>query len=113
MKTGKRPIIYGDGTQSRDFTFIDNTVEANIIACFKENVSGETFNIACGERYTLVELVNYINEHIETPIEPIFEKERIGDVKHSLSDIDKAKSKLGYRVLIDFKTGLNKLIELL
>lgn len=113
MKNGKRPVIYGDGSQSRDFTFIENNVEANILSCFAENVSGETFNIACGERYTLIELVKYINELLGTSIEPIFEKERIGDIKHSLADINKAKNKLGFSVSIDFKSGLKKMIEIL
>jgi UDP-glucose 4-epimerase len=113
MKKGQQPIIYGDGTQSRDFTFVDNNVEANINSCFTENISGETFNIACGERYTLVELVDSLNELLGTTIEPIFKKERIGDVKHSLANIEKAKKQLDFKVLIDFKTGLRKLIELL
>jgi UDP-glucose 4-epimerase len=113
MKKGQRPTIFGDGTQSRDFTYVSNNVEANINSCFTTNISGETFNIACGERYSLIELVNSINEHLGTSIEPIFEKERIGDVKHSLADIDKAKKYLDFKVLVDFKTGLKKLIELL
>ncbi|NVO02097.1 MAG: SDR family oxidoreductase [Bacteroidetes bacterium] len=113
MKKGQQPIIYGDGTQSRDFTYVENNVEANINSCFIGNISGETFNIACGERYTLIELVNNINELLGTSIEPFFEKERIGDVKHSLANIEKAKKQLGFKVLIDFKTGLRKLIELL
>ena len=111
MKNGKQPIIYGDGSQSRDFTYVDNNVEANINACFAKNVSGEIFNIACGQNYSLINLVELLNELMGTSIKPIFENERIGDVKHSLADISKAKSMLNYKVLVSFKDGLKKMIN--
>lgn len=107
----KQPIIYGDGSQSRDFTFVDNNVWANIQACTAPQAAGETINIACGERFTLIELVVMINEILGKSIEPRFEPERPGDVKHSLAGIEKAKELLGYEVRVGFKEGLAKTIE--
>jgi UDP-glucose 4-epimerase len=111
IKEGKRPTIYGDGTQSRDFTYVDNNVEANILACLVPDIAGEVFNIACGERFTLIELVDAINEILGTNIEPKFTDTRPGDVKHSLAGIEKAKSKMNYQTTVSFKEGLKRLIE--
>jgi len=113
MKEGKRPVIYGDGTQSRDFTYVSNNVEANILACTAHGVAGEVFNIACGERYTLIELVDSINQLIGKNIEPIFQKERPGDVKHSLAGIEKAQIILGFKVAKKFNEGLKMIIKYL
>ena len=110
MKEDKQPVIYGDGKQSRDFTYVANVVMANILACQKEDVAGEIFNIACGERFTILQLVKSINRILNTSIEPIFERERVGDVKHSLAGIEKAKRILGFEVVCGFKEGLGKLI---
>lgn len=107
----KEPVIYGDGSQSRDFTFVENNVWANIQACTAPKAAGEVINIACGERYTLIDLVNMINEILGKNIEPKFEKDRAGDVKHSLAGIDKAKDLLGYQVRVDFKEGLERTVE--
>jgi UDP-glucose 4-epimerase len=111
MKNNIPPTIYGDGNQSRDFTYVDNNVEANILSCFTKGISGETFNIACGERYTLNELVATLNELLNKNIEPIYQKDRAGDVKHSLADINKANKMLGYNCSIKFKQGLEKIIN--
>ncbi len=91
MRQDKRPVIYGDGSQSRDFTYVENNVWANIQACTAEKAVGEVINIAC--------------------IEPIFENERAGDVKHSLAGIEKAKELIGYEVRVDFKEGLQRTID--
>jgi len=107
----KEPIIYGDGSQSRDFTFVENNVWANIEACTAPKAAGEVINIACGQRYTLVELVQMINSILGKNIEPKFEQDRAGDVKHSLADINKAKNLLGYNVKVDFKAGLERTVE--
>jgi UDP-glucose 4-epimerase len=107
----REPIIYGDGLQSRDFTFVENNVWANIQACTAEKAAGEVINIACGERYTLLDLVRMINEIMGKNVEPRFEPERPGDVKHSLAGIEKAKQLLGYEVRVDFKTGLERTID--
>jgi UDP-glucose 4-epimerase len=109
IQEGKRPVIYGDGTQSRDFTFVNNNVEANLLACTAPGVAGEVFNIACGERYTLIDLVNTINEILGTQVEPLFQPPRPGDVRHSLAGIEKAKQKLGFEVKVKFREGLEKI----
>jgi len=111
MKEGKRPVIYGDGTQSRDFTYVTNNVEANLLACTAPGVAGEVMNIACGERYTLTDLVANINKILGTSIKPVFEPERPGDVKHSLADIGKARSLLNFNVNTKFEEGLRMLVK--
>lgn len=107
----KEPVIYGDGTQSRDFTYVENNVWANIQACTAEKALGEVINIACGKRYTLLDLVRMINEILGKDIEPKFAPERPGDVKHSLADIHKAQELLGYEVRVSFREGLEKTID--
>jgi nucleoside-diphosphate-sugar epimerase len=111
MAEGKRPIIYGDGNQSRDFTFVSNIVAANFLACTAEGIGGELFNIACGQRYTLLHLVDTLNHILGSKIEPMFENERPGDVKHSLADISRAEETLGFHVAIHFEQGLNELVN--
>ena len=104
--SGQPPTIYGDGSQSRDFTHVSNVVSANLLACSAEGVSGKVFNIACGERYTLSQLVDAINRIAGTKIEPVFAGARPGDVLHSMADITRAQQELGFRVLTRFEQGL-------
>jgi UDP-glucose 4-epimerase len=111
MREGRSPTIYGDGSQSRDFTFVSNNVEANLLACTTPGIGGEVFNIACGERFTLIDLVNSINLLLKTNIQPVFESKRLGDVEHSLASIDKAKENLKYSVNTGFLEGLKRLIN--
>ncbi len=112
MLKGEAPVIYGDGKQSRDFTYIDNAVEANILACTSDQVGkGEVINIACGERYTLNDLVAALNEIMGTVINPVYTDPRPGDVKHSLADITKARHLLGYEVKCGFKDGLKHTVD--
>lgn len=111
MSEDKEPVIYGDGIQSRDFTYVDNVVYANILACNAEKAAGEVINVACGESYTLLDLVKMINEILGKNIEPKFAPERPGDVKHSWAGIDKAKELLGYGVKVDFKKGLANIVK--
>ncbi len=112
MLKGEAPTIYGDGEQSRDFTYIDNAVEANLLACRSEKVGqGEVVNVACGKRYTLNELVEVLNEILGTDIAPLYSDPRAGDVKHSLADISKAKELLGYKVAVDFEEGLRFTVD--
>ncbi len=106
-----QPVIFGDGTQSRDFTFVANNVEANLLACTAPKAAGEVFNIACGIRFTLIELVNEINQVLGKDIKPIFDKDRSGDVKHSLADINKAQDLLGYKVKVEFAEGIRQTVE--
>jgi nucleoside-diphosphate-sugar epimerase len=108
---GKRPTIYGDGLQTRDFTYVKNVVEANLAACRAERADGEVVNIACGERISLLDLMSHVNRILGTNIEPIFAPERPGDVKHSLADVRKAEHLLGFTPQIDFAEGLARTIS--
>lgn len=109
MTEAKQPTIYGDGTASRDFTHIDNVIEANILACdCKWPGSPEVINIGCGEKTTLNELVCIINAILDTEIVPLYDKPRTSDVKESLADISKARALLGYEVKVDFYEGLKR-----
>lgn len=111
IKEKRAPVIFGDGMQSRDFTFVQNNVAANILSCTAPGISGQVFNIACGERFTLLELVTLINKILGTNIDPVFNKDRIGDVRDSLAGIEKAEKLLKYRPEVGFETGLRKTIE--
>lgn len=104
----ENPIIYGSGEQSRDFTFVDNVVEANILAANSSNGSGEVFNIACGDETSLNQLVGLLAEITGKNIKADYQKERQGDVLHSRADISKAEKILGYKSKVEFKEGLIK-----
>lgn len=107
----KEPTIYGDGGQSRDFTFVDNVVEANILATKATSGLGETFNIACGQRVTINELAKNLTKILNLAIKPVHLDPRAGDVRHSLADISKAQSCLGYEPKINFEEGLRLTVE--
>jgi len=107
---GQNPIIFGDGEQSRDFTYVSNVVEANILASKAEDVSGEVFNIACGEMITVNSLASQINEIIGTAVKPNYDSPRPGDIRHSLADISKAREMLKYKPRVKFREGLEKTI---
>ncbi len=111
MLKGKSPPIYGDGEQSRDFTFIDNVVEANLQACKAKGTPGEVFNIACGKKVTINELVERLNKILQTRIEPAYQSPRKGDVRHSLADISQARKTLHYSPEIGFDEGLEKTVQ--
>jgi nucleoside-diphosphate-sugar epimerase len=112
MLEGISPVIYGDGTTSRDFTYIDNVVDANLLACTsKWPGSPEIINIGCGERISLNELVEMLNYILGTDIKPLYEDFRTCDVKHSLADISKAKQILGYIPKTKVYEGLCRLVE--
>jgi len=106
------PIIYGDGKQSRDFTFVDNVVQANL-KCLSAppEASGGVFNIACGERTELLSVLDILSDLYGKTISPDFESARPGDVRHSLADIGKARSILGYNPLVSFPEGLKTTFE--
>jgi nucleoside-diphosphate-sugar epimerase len=110
--TGKRPIVHGDGEQTRDFCFIENTVGANLLAATTTNrLSGETVNIACGDRTSLNELVRLIGEETGTKPDPEYKPTRAGDVRDSLADIHAAQALIGYEPKIRIREGLRKTIE--
>jgi len=111
MTAGLSPHIHGDGTQSRDFTFIDDVVQANLRAAEAPGVSGRVYNVACGRRTTLLELVAKINALLGTNIEPIHEAPRPGDVRHSQADITQAQADLGYQPRMDIDGGLARCVE--
>lgn len=106
---GDQPVIYGDGEQSRDFTFIDNAVQANILAA-ERDVTGEAFNVGCGDRITINELVDTLNDLLDTDTNPIYDDPRPGDVRHSHADISKAKDRLVYNHDVGFRDGLERTI---
>lgn len=107
---GEQPVIFGDGGQSRDFTFIDNVVAANLLAATVPNVSGLTANIGCGGRYTLLELLDAVGVAIGRRLEARFEPTRAGDVRDSEADISRAVDALGYRVLVGFHDGVERTV---
>ena len=112
MAHGESPVIFGDGEQSRDFSYVDNVISANLLAMVTEQpVAGEAMNIACGEQATLNDLVRMLNEILGTRIEPVYEPTRAGDVKHSLASIEKARELLGYAPQVKFREGLEQAVE--
>ena len=110
LLAGDQPIIYGDGSQSRDFTFIDNVVQANLLASWAENVSGQVYNCACGESLDLITLLRMICEQLDVPFAPYFAPARVGDVQHSWADISAAKRDLGYSVQVSVGDGLERTV---
>ncbi len=113
LLAGKAPTVYGDGEQSRDFTYIDNVVEANLLAAKAESISGQMYNVACGERISLNSLLDNLREIIGTDIQASYLGSRPGDVKHSLADIRLAEERLGYRPLIGLAEGLRRTVKYL
>jgi UDP-glucose 4-epimerase len=111
MLAGKRPTIFGDGLQSRDFTYVENVVQGNLAAAERPAAAGRVFNVACGRQYNLLELIAAINRVLGTRIEPIFAPARAGDVRDSLADITAAREALGYEPTIDFDEGLRRSID--
>jgi nucleoside-diphosphate-sugar epimerase len=113
MLTGEQPTIFGDGTQTRDFTFIENVVSANLLACHApaQNVCGKTFNIAVGTNFTLNQLYSFLQELTGFSKPPVYAPARAGDVHESLADIGSAEKALGYKVLVGFKEGLRRTAE--
>lgn len=108
---GGRPIIYGDGEQSRDFTYISNVVYANLLAVIAEGGSGEPINCACAERTSLNDLVKQIGERMGKDVKPIYHEPRSGDIQHSLADISRAHEMLNYSPLHSFSDGLSMTVD--
>jgi len=113
MLRGDRPTIFGDGEQSRDFTFIDNAVAANVLACEApaQKAAGQVFNVATGRRVTLNETCALLQSLTGFREKPIHGPERGGDIKHSLADISKAEAALGYEPMVNFEDGLRRTVE--
>jgi UDP-glucose 4-epimerase len=112
MSKGGRPTIFGDGTQSRDFTYVDNVVAANFLtASAQSGVAGEVFNVACHDQITLNDLVRALNEGLGTSIEPVRAEPRLGDVKHSFASIEKLRHATGYEPVVAFAEGIRRTIS--
>ena len=113
MLSGQQPTIFGDGEQSRDFTYIDNAVEANLLACKApaEQVAGKVFNVATGQRITLNQTFQLLRDLTSYSGSPIYTAERGGDIKHSLADISSAEEHLGYKPKVDFQEGLRRTVD--
>jgi UDP-glucose 4-epimerase len=111
LTAGERPVVHGDGEQSRDFTFVDDVVQANLRAAEAPGVSGQVFNVACGRRTSLLELLRHLNALLGTAIAPELAPPRPGDVRHSQADIQRACDLLGYRPTTDIPTGLRRCVD--
>ena len=112
MAKSEAPVIYGDGHQSRDFTYIENVVQANLLACHApSSAAGQAFNIACGASFTLLDLLREMSAVSGRILQPRFEKQRTGDVRDSLASIDKARDLLGYCPVISFQEGIRRTLQ--
>lgn len=109
MLDGQRPPVYGDGEQSRDFTYVANVVQANLDAATSQS-KGEVVNVACGDRTTVNALVDQLNVILGTNLEPKYTEPRPGDIKHSQADISLAKEVIGYTPTVKFDDGLNRTV---
>ncbi|MCA9213544.1 MAG: SDR family oxidoreductase [Planctomycetales bacterium] len=111
LLSGKQPVVYGDGSQTRDFTFVENVVHGNLLAADAKDAPGHTINVANGRTTSLLRLIELLNEYLGTSVEPMFEPSRVGDVKDSLADITKAQKILRYEPPVSFEDGLKRSIE--
>jgi UDP-glucose 4-epimerase len=111
LLAGKRPIIFGDGRQARDFTYVANVAHGNLLAGDAKGVSGQVFNLANGQSISLLTLLAALNKALGTNVEPIHEPPRVGDVRESLADISLARTALGYEPQIGFDDGLARSLE--
>jgi len=109
--SGKQPIIYGDGEQSRDFVYVGDVARANLLAAITPGVSGGTFNIGRGERTSLLELLTKLSEILGKKIDPIHEPARVGDIRDSLADINQARSRLGFDPKVSIYEGLAQSVD--
>ncbi len=108
---GRAPTVYGDGLQTRDFTFVENNVRANIMAAQSDKGKGKVFNIACGGSYSLLDLLDAIGKCLGKEIKPEFAPARVGDVRDSQADIRLARQELGYEVVVAFEEGIKRTVE--
>jgi UDP-glucose 4-epimerase len=111
LLAGERPLIYGDGKQSRDFAYVENVVQANLLAAEVPGVAGRTFNIGCGRSVSLLDLLSSLNRLLGTKVEPVFQPARAGDVRDSLADISRAVTDLGYEPRVDLEEGLRRSVD--
>lgn len=111
MLGGNSPVVNGDGLQSRDFTFVQNVVDANLLAAETEGIGGRIYNIANGKSVDLLTLIRLLNQYLGTDIDPVHREPRVGDVRESLADINAAMRDLGYVPRVSFEEGLKRSID--
>lgn len=111
MLDDMRPTIFGDGLQTRDFTYIDNVVHGNLLAAEAEAAAGQVMNLATGGRISVLDLVQQLNIILGTQIEPIMAPARAGDILHSRADVERARALLGFEPVVDFETGLARTVD--
>jgi nucleoside-diphosphate-sugar epimerase len=111
MLRGERPVVYGTGEQSRDFTFVDNVVRANLRAAEADLNGPVVANIGCGQGISLNEIIRVVNGLLGTSLEPVYEAARAGDIMHSWADISAARQLLGYEPSVGFQEGLRRAID--
>jgi UDP-glucose 4-epimerase len=109
--SGRPVTFYGDGLQCRDFVYVDNVVDANMLAATRDGVSGRVYNVACGKRTTLVELASLIERAAGRSVERTFAEPRAGDIKESVADVRRAQAELGYTPVVDVEDGLKRLVQ--
>jgi len=106
LLAGEPPVIFGDGEQSRDFSYVANVVQANLLAIDAPDVAGRVYNIACGQRVSLRQLIACLQELLGSDVEPVYAAPRAGDIRHSLADLSRARAELGYRPRVQLREGL-------
>jgi UDP-glucose 4-epimerase len=111
MLAGRSPTLFGDGLQTRDFTYVDDVIQANLLAAEAPRVSGKVYNIATGRRTTVLDLVAALNALLGTRIKPVHGKPRPGDVRHSQADISRSQAELGYCPCTALEDGLRRCLE--
>ena len=111
LLAGRQPVVYGDGEQSRDFTFVANVIDANWRAATSPNVAGEAFNIGCGAQTSLNQLIEKLNGILGSRVDPQYEAARKGDVRHSVADVSKAGKMLGYAPAVTLEEGLRRVLD--
>jgi len=111
LKHGRAATIHGDGEQSRDFTYIDDCVQANLLACATPNIDGEVFNIAYGAKTSINQIYAHLSTLMGRQIQPRYEPPRAGDVRHTLADLTRARDRLGYRPTTEIAAGLGKTVR--
>jgi UDP-glucose 4-epimerase len=111
LLAGRQPVIYGDGGQTRDFAFVENVVQANLMAAEANGAGGKVFNVGCGTAISLLDLLRELNSILGTNVQPIFQPPRAGDVRDSLADISRARQVLGYEPKVSLAEGLRRTVE--
>ncbi|MGH9462333.1 MAG: NAD-dependent epimerase/dehydratase family protein, partial [Vicinamibacteria bacterium] len=109
--SGRRPVIFGDGEQTRDFTYVENVADMNLSACHESRAAGRVYNVGCGERTSLNQLWKIMAKAAGSKLEPVYEAKRAGDVPHSQADIGLAVDELGYQPRVSLTEGIERCLE--